>query len=398
MNIRRFGLALFFCLGWTASVNAEPPVPDMSGKILTVLGPIDPQQAGITLPHEHIFIDFTLPLDQPERWIQAERRLPETKEALNIWHMPVDLAHLHFIMNNLWENRDALLLQDTETSVREVMAFKQVGGSTIVDVTSVGLGRDPQKLKEIAQRTGLNIVMGAGWYRRAWHPEGHENRSVESLTAEIVRDITTGVDGTGIRSGIIGEVAAMDIVTEPSDSIEVKGVRAAARASRLTGAAITLHQWVRDGVALHKTLNIIEEEGGNLSRVIVGHMDAVSSQNFTYLKSVLDRGVTLEFDLLGTPYFLESPKLDDRPMADAVIRLVKAGYGDQILLSQDICTKIQQKTYGGKGFDYVLSHVVPYMRTQGLPESDIQQMLVTNPTRLLTFVAPEQYEGDLGKN
>src|SRR5690606_12468492 len=123
-------------------------------------------------------------------------------------------------------------------------------GGASVDVTNISLGRDPRKLVEIARRSQVHIVMGAGWYRQAWHPSGHDDRDVDSLTAEIVRDITVGVGDSGVRAGIIGEVSAIDIVTDPRDSAEVKGIRAAARASQLTGAAITLHQWVRDGVAL----------------------------------------------------------------------------------------------------------------------------------------------------
>lgn len=376
-------------LAWVSSPHAAPAIPDMSGKILTVLGPIDPADAGITLPHEHIFIDFRLPLDEPDRWVLAERKQPVTEAEKAFWKTPIRLSNLQAVMKGLWENEDVLLVQDMKTSLSEVAAFKAAGGGTIVDVTSIGIGRNPQKLAELSRLSGLNVVMGAGWYRRAWRPAGHDDRAVASLTQEIIRDVTVGVNGTDIRSGIIGEVAAMEIATEPADTSDVKGIRAAARASRVTGAALSLHQWVGDGVALPKTLDIIKHEGGDLSRVIVGHIGAAASQDLPYLEAILARGVTLEFDLLGTPYFLESPKLDDRPMADAVVALTKAGYGGQILLSHDVCTKLQQKTYGGHGFDYVLTRVVPYLKRHGLTDADIQQITVTNPTRLLTFAAPD---------
>jgi phosphotriesterase-related protein len=335
--------------------------------------------------HEHLFIEFTLPLDEPQRWQLAGRHLPRTPAELAIWNAPVTMDRLQFLHAHVWENRDLLSVQDVATTLAEVTAFKDAGGGAIVDVTSIGLGRDPAKLVEVARRSGIPIVMGAGWYRSAWNPTGHADLDVASLTDEIVRDITVGVGDSGVRAGIIGEVAAMEIVTDPHDSAEVKGVRAAARASRLTGAAITLHQWVRDGVALARTLDIIEQEGGDLTRVVVGHIDAVSAANIPRLVAIAKRGVTLEFDLFGTPYTLSDPRLDARPMADAIVALVKAGYAERLLMSHDVCTKIQQKAYGGKGFDYLLTQVVPYLQQRGVSAAQVRTIMVENPRRVLAF-------------
>ncbi len=358
---------------------------DRVGKIQTVLGLIEPEELGVTLMHEHLFIEFTLPLDEPQRWQLAGRQLPRTAAELAIWNTPVTMDRLQFLHAHVWENRDLLSVQDVATTLAEVTAFKDAGGGAIVDVTSIGLGRDPAKLVEVARRSGIPIVMGAGWYRSAWHPAGHADRDVASLTDEIVRDITVGVGDSGVRAGIIGEVSAMEIVTDPHDSAEVKGVRAAARASRLTGAAITLHQWVRDGVALARTLDIIEQEGGDLTRVVVGHIDAVSAANIPQLVAIAKRGVTLEFDLFGTPYTLSDPRLDARPMADAIVALVKAGYAERLLMSHDVCTKIQQKAYGGKGFDYLLTQVVPYLQQRGVSAAQVRTIMVENPRRVLAF-------------
>lgn len=387
-SARKRALFVPICLISVAFSAPSVLAADLTGKIQTVLGPIAPQSLGITLTHEHLFIDFTLPLDEPQRWALAERRLPRSEAELAIWNMPVTLDKLAFLHAHVWENRDLLLLQDRNTTLAEVEAFKRTGGSAIVDVTSIGLGRDPRRLEELARRSGLHIVMGAGWYRHAWHPAGHEARSVESLSAEIVHDITEGVGDTGIRAGIIGEVAAMEIVTHPHDSAEVKGLRAAAGASRATGAAISLHQWLGDGTALNRTLDILESEGADLSRVIVGHVDGVVSNDVSRLTRVLQRGVTLQFDLFGTPYTLSNPRLDARPMADAIVALVRTGHADRVLMSHDVCTKIQQHAYGGKGLDFVQLQVVPYLREHGVSDADIRRITVDNPRRLLAFAAP----------
>ena len=384
-TIRRATSALIATLFVGCAWSVPAAAADRVGKIQTVLGLIEPEELGVTLMHEHLFIEFTLPLDEPQRWQLAGRQLPRTAAELAIWNTPVTMDRLQFLHAHVWENRDLLSVQDVATTLAEVTAFKDAGGGAIVDVTSIGLGRDPAKLVEVARRSGIPIVMGAGWYRSAWHPAGHADRDVASLTDEIVRDITVGVGDSGVRAGIIGEVSAMEIVTDPHDSAEVKGVRAAARASRLTGAAITLHQWVRDGVALARTLDIVEQEGGDLTRVVVGHIDAVSAANIAQLVAIAKRGVTLEFDLFGTPYTLSDPRLDARPMADAIVALVKAGYAERLLMSHDVCTKIQQKAYGGKGFDYLLTQVVPYLQQRGVSAAQVRTIMVENPRRVLAF-------------
>jgi phosphotriesterase-related protein len=243
-------LALFAAsvIGCPLSAAQDLDVAHGSGVVQTVRGPIDPSELGITLTHEHVFIDFTLPLGDPDRWQLAFRQHPQTAEELRVWHMPfTELSQREFMLENLWKNRDTLLLQDAGTSASELRRFAQLGGSAVIDVTSIGLGRNPEKLRQASVDSGLHIVMGTGWYQSAWHPEGLSQRSVAELTAEVVRDIERGVGDTGIRAGIIGEVSAMYVSLDPEESAEAKALRAAARASRLTGAALTVHQWIRDG-------------------------------------------------------------------------------------------------------------------------------------------------------
>lgn len=370
-------------------VAAEPSFRDVNaGKIITVLGLVDPAEAGVILPHEHLFIDFRLPLDDPERWRLAERDFPDTDDKRRLWKTPITLDRLGFLITNIWSVEAALVIDSFPEVLAEAAAFRNAGGGTIVDLTNNGLGRDARRLEKLSRESGLHIVMGSGWYRDAWRPESFETRSVESLTDELVSDIVRGVDGTGVRAGIIGEIPAMTIATKPADSGDVKQLRAAARASRITGAAITLHQWIRDGEALPITLDILEEEGADLSRVIVGHIAGDAVDNLELLESVLARGVTLEFDLFGVPFYLGASHLDNRRMTDAVIALAAKGYAGQLLLSHDVCTKLQQKRYGGKGYDYVLTEVSPYLRRQGVSEAQLRQMLVENPARLLAIAPP----------
>jgi len=279
-------------------------------------------------------------------------------------------------------SRDNWYLTDERVAASEMLEYKQNGGNTIVDVTSIGLKRDPVALRRVANATGVNVVMGASWYRKSWHPADMDSRTVESLTDEIVRDVTVGVDDTGIRSGIIGEVGTEG---NPLTANEIKVIKASGRASRLTGAAVTLHT----SAGLHeqpRILDLLAAEGADLKRVVVGHSNPIA-KDAAFMKQLADRGVFIQFDLLGRNPTVRS-RVSDTDVAKAVVDLVKDGYLERILLSQDVCTKIQLKAYGGTGFSFILEQFVPYLRRLGLTDQQIETITVSNPKRVLTLVLP----------
>lgn len=355
-----------------------------AGQLLTVAGPMDPAKAGIVLPHEHFFLDLSLPFDDPERWRRAGRRPPAGEEDRRVYDLQLHLDNWAEVRRLLWRTRDPLILDDYDVAVSEAQAFREAGGATVIDVTTRGLGRDPVRLAALAEETGLNIVIGTGWYREGWRPVDFDGLDADALADIMVREIIEGVDGGGIRAGVIGEIPAMDLRTDP-DSTDVRQLRAAARASVRIGAAITLHQWVGDGRDLSKTLDILAAEGADLTRVIVGHIGGDALAQLPILEAALARGVTLQFDLLGVPFLLEEPVDDTRGALEAVLALLDRGYADRILLSQDVCTKVQLKRYGGNGYDYVLTQVVPWLQQQGVEENVIRQMLVDTPARLFAI-------------
>ncbi|MGH8017146.1 MAG: hypothetical protein ACREIA_02480, partial [Opitutaceae bacterium] len=197
-----------------------------SGKdrVITVRGPIAAADLGFTLPHEHVLITHAAD-----------------------------------------PNRN---LTDPEAAVRELALYAAAGGRSLVEMTNIGIKRDPAALRSISERTGVNIVMGAGYYKDKWLPPETHRLSVEEMTARIVRDLEVGVDGTGIRAGIIGEVG----LSRPMTPTEERGLRAAARAQRRTGAGISLHFDIGGSLAEHEAaLDILVAEGADLKRVAVGH-------------------------------------------------------------------------------------------------------------------------------
>jgi len=222
-----------------------------------------------------------------------------------------------------------------------------------------------------------------------------DQRTVEDMTEEIVRDITVGVGDTGIRSGIIGEVG---IEGNPLTPNEIKSIKASARASRATGAAISFHKGGTDREKL-EVASILGEEGADLSRVIFGHSDWWAS-DISLLLEVLNLGAYVQFDILGRvgapvarypnnhdqKMLRLYPAANDVLVAEAIPQLMEAGYEDRILLSQDVCWKTQLKAYGGTGYSFVLEKFLPYLRTKGVTDHLIDKMMVENPMKVLTFV------------
>src|SRR6185436_6178602 len=177
---------------------------------------------------------------------------------------------------------------------------------------------------------------------------------VDALADEIVREAEEGVGDTGVRPGIIGEIGTDKPWASPR---EERVHRAAARAARRTGLAITTHA-VQSTVGLDQ-LDLFEAEGADLSRVVVGHAD--SNPSPAYYRAIVQRGVSVEFDLLGR------------------------GHAERILLSQDVCHDSQLQRYGGNGYTYLADAFLPRLREAGVSDDEIRTITVDNPRRLLTI-------------
>ena len=366
----------------------NPHAVDVAGKVMTVRGPIDPDRLGQTLMHEHLFIDV-------HGHKAPDADAPVTEWAL--WNQKLTLDNLHHARERR-QIKDNWILSDVPVAVEEAMEFRHWGGGTIVDVTSIGLRRDPVALLKVSNATGLNIVMGTGWYQEFYHPPDMNQRTVEDLTEEIVRDITVGVRHTGIRSGIIGEVGIHGNPIKPN---EIKSIRASGRASRATGAGISFHGGGHGRERLD-VVDILIEEGVDPSRVVFGHSDMIAD-DMPLMLELLDRGVYIQFDYLGrvgTALVLQKPegaRSDLYSMNSlgftaligiAIPKLIDAGYADRVLISHDLCTKEQLKRYGGTGYSFILEKFVPHLRESGTSEEHIQMLMVENPKRVLTLAQP----------
>jgi phosphotriesterase-related protein len=223
--------------------------------------------------------------------------------------------------------------------------------------------------------------MAAGAYRTGGGSAAAAE-APDTRTERLVREITLGVGATGIRAGILGEVA---LASGPLDPRTAGVLRATARASRRTGAAIVLGGPAPvESVA--RALDLLAGEGADTGRVVVGGADPLA-RDPAALERLLARGVMLQFDMLGRYPHVRS-RSDDTEVAQAVVALVRAGHAGRILLSQDVRTKLQLASYGGTGYAFVLRQFVPYLESLGLSRAEIETLLVANPARLLALAVP----------
>lgn len=350
-------------------------IPNNAGLAQTVLGPVSPEALGMTLMHEHLFLDIRRPAHSPN---------PRPGEWDDAAQEPLGLANLAAVRRGR-PNTDNDLLGDFATVLDEVGDFVEQGGGTMVEVTTPGIGRDARALVRLGRASGLHLVMGSGWYQKDLHPAGFADLPQEALVAAIVHDIAVGVDGTGIRSGIIGEVGAEGA---PIDPQEMRSVRAAGRASALTGAPITLHMG-GFGEEKLRVLDALEAEGADPRRVVFGHAGTIAD-DMDLARRLLSRGATVEADFLGTtgsPWGTLFP-FTDRGVARGFAELVADGWGDQLVLGGDVCQRVQLRRFGGHGYGYVVDHFLPTLAEFGVAPDALERIMVGNPARLLTFDAP----------
>jgi len=348
------------------------------GKAQTVLGLVDSSELGITLPHEHFFLDNRSYFQEPSE--------PHAKEMA---HQPITLENLWWSRYHKMSSVDNLVYDDEEMMIREAMYFKEAGGKTVVDVTPNNVGRNPTGLVNVAKATGLNIIMGTSYYiAQSWTPEMKmDSKTDEDIAEEFIRDITVGIGDTGIRAGIIGEIG----MSWPIEKGEEKVLRAAGIAQQKTGAAINIHPGGHPD-APFEYIRVLEEVGADLSRVAFSHMTRTFPISARGTRArVAEKGCYLEYDLFGADGIYPTQMAMGFDVANDAIRitelmeLIEDGFLNRILISHDNCFKVMLRSYGGNGYAHILELIVPKMRAKGVTEEQINTILVENPRRINTF-------------
>jgi phosphotriesterase-related protein len=227
------------------------------------------------------------------------------------------------------------------------------------------------------------IVLGTGFYIEELAGPLIGTNGVESLAAAMIADIEQGIDGTGIRAGIIGEIG----VSDPWSAAEQRVMQAAVLAQQATGATINVHPGRRPESPL-EVARMVGRSGGDVGRLIISHLDRTFFTEDEAL-GLLDTGCIAEWDFFGieSSYYPFAP-IDlptDGQRLNLIRRLIDRGHGPRITISQDICTRTRLRRWGGYGYAHMLDNVVPMMRRKGFGEDEIAMLLVETPRRLLAL-------------
>jgi phosphotriesterase-related protein len=316
----------------------------------TVTGSIDAGELGTTLIHEHL--------------INAD-------EAVHAqWPLAATLGTLDEELVEAGGELDA--------AVAAASAAVGLGVRSIADPTAMFLGRDAAFMREVSQRSGLQVVPCTGIYTYDHLPQFFVLRDADTMADLFVADIEEGIQGTEIKAGFIKCAADEPGVTENVEKVH----RAAARASVRTGAPIMAHSRPASETG-PRQVEIFEEEGVDLSRVQIAHTG--DTDDLDYIERLLEKGVWIGMDRFGLAIFLP----DEKRVA-VVLELLERGYAERMFLSADSCATIdwypfevaEQLIEAGMAVDWnikkVPEKVIHELREKGMTEEQLETMMVSN--------------------
>ena len=304
----------------------------LMGTIQTVLGSIKPDDLGITDIHEHLICS------PPSPWCEQD---PD------------------------------LVLDDHQKATEELESFKDSGGSALVEWSTLDYGRDILALQLLSIQTGVHIVAATGYLKGKYCAPFVAGQSIANLVDLLVDELVQGVEDSGVRPGVIKAGSGPGDMNAEDEKI----LRAAARAYHRTGVPIVTH--TETGTEGLEQLSLLRKEGVTANRVIVGHVDR--NLDLTSLLRLAETGAYLAFDSVGKEKYGS-----DKTRIHLIHELLNRGLGHQILLGSDLGQKSFWATHGGNpGMAHLLSQFVPWMKTEGIPDSAIQDMLVNNPQKAL---------------
>lgn len=311
----------------------------------TVTGDIEASSAGICYSHEHIIIDPSF---------------------------------------TTFCNPD-FLLDSVDRACADVSEFRAAGGKTLIDSMPCGGGRNPIKLAQIANRTGVYIVCPTGLHLEKYYAPGHWGKllSAEEMAELFVAEIEHGIDARDYNGPTIyrtpHKAGVIKVATsgERPTSRERKVIEAAVNAHKATGAPILSH--TEQGAGALEQVRLFQGAGASLAHITISHTDRKPDR--VYHKEILSTGVMLEYDSA-----FRWPEDRGNPTLDLVLAMFGEGFGQQILLGMDAARRRYWRSYGGApGLSFLLRDFVPRLRTCGLTQQDVDAIFIHNPQRCYSF-------------
>ena len=310
----------------------------------TVNGPVDLEDLGFTLIHEHF---------------------RATDEAMRF-----QFPHLY--------DEDA----EWEAAMADANGVKSHGVRTIVEPSAMFLHRDVAFSKRVADESGLNVVPATGVYTYDHLPQPLANRSEDEIAAIFVHEVENGIQGTDIKAAFIKCAADEPGVTPNVEKIH----RAAARASQQTGRPIMAHSRPASGTGLDQ-MKLFTEEGVDPAKVQIAHTG--DTDDLDYIERLLDTGCWIGMDRYGLDIFLPTEQRQK-----TVLALLEKGHADRMFLSQDWCStldwftpeqeeQIKPQAAPKWSMTFLFEEVIPELKERGMTDEQLDQMMVENPKRWL---------------
>jgi len=307
--------------------------------VQTVLGPMDANNLGVTLSHEHVLVGMG----------EDNHHYP--------WRFDWDATR--------------------DNTIRELKEAKNGGVDSIIDLTTPDLGRDVDFVRDVAQASGVNVVVATGIWRDV--PRSFWARDLDEIASIFVREIEVGIGKTIIRAGAIKVANDIGGVTPEGERI----LRGAARALKRTGCPISTHHWAPEQVGTRQ-VEIFKEEGAPMDRICIGH--SADTTDVTYLETLLNQGVFLSMD--------RYPGSGDRPdwrARNATVKaLIDRGWAHRLMLGHDYApapilqgAEPPDRTQPTR-YIFVTNIAIPALKAAGVSDADIHTMMVDVPRKFLT--------------
>ncbi|MDP6607313.1 MAG: phosphotriesterase-related protein [Dehalococcoidia bacterium] len=307
--------------------------------IQSATGPIESDDLGLTLMHEHVYVGWAAMLHEyPDRFD--------------------------------WETIRA-------TAVDRLREAAGAGVRTIVDCTPIGLGREATLIRDAAAESGMQIIAPTGLYYQL--PFYFSNRPTETIAELLVSDIVDGIGDSGVRAGVI------KCATEPEmDRMNERVLRASAQAHRRTGVPIVTHTYPANRTGLDQQ-RVFKEEGADLGRIVIGHSD--DTDDLSYLEEIIENGSYCGMDRIG----IQAPRTSEQ-RADMVAALVEKGYADRVTLSHDASgwfdftaeqERLRERAPTWR-WTYIPEEFSVLLRERGVSDDDIKQMTTANPRAIFS--------------
>ena len=309
--------------------------PSVKAVVRTVLGDIPPHELGVCYPHEHLFGKPPPHLSEPD-----------------------------------------FLLDDPAAALQELEAFRNAGGEALVEMSTLDYHRNIQALQEASRNSGVHIISATGFNKDTFSKTIIDSLSDEEMYALFLKDVTEGVEDTGIRAGVLKASSTLHAIS--NSALRVFETVSAVHAE--TGVPISTH--TQAGTMALEQVTLFMKHGVDPASIIIGHLDRKLEQD--YIHEVAKTGVFLGIDQISKEkYYPDSARIK------MILSLIEAGFGGQILLSGDLARRSYWPSYGnygGPGLTYILWRFVPWLRESGVDGATIRQILVDNPARALSFV------------